>query len=137
MWQCEEILGGLPVTVIRSDDSSIVLINTFYVSPARSDEVLQLLIEATDAVCAIKQDSYLPACMSVSTRSASSTMHRGDRTTFGRIASTHRMVANLARKPQIPRGENSRGKMKVIKIHLQQIRATIAVTSSDCFPALN
>jgi hypothetical protein len=44
---------------------------------------------------------------------------------------------DLARKSQIPTGNNSRGRMKVIEIHLQRIRATIAVTSSDCFPALN
>jgi hypothetical protein len=38
---------------------------------------------------------------------------------------------------QIPTGNNSRWKIKVIQTHLQRIRATIAVTSSDCFPALN
>src|SRR5580658_3375507 len=42
--------GGLSMTAIRSNNSSIVLINTFYVSPDRSDELLQLLIEATNEV---------------------------------------------------------------------------------------
>jgi hypothetical protein len=54
-----------------------------------------------------------------------------------RIASTHRVVARSCANSQIPTGNNSRGQLKVIKIHLQRIRATIAVTSSDCFPALN
>lgn len=54
-----------------------------------------------------------------------------------RIASTHRVVSRSCTNSQIPTGNNSSWKMKVIKIHLQRIRATIAVTSSDCFPALN
>jgi hypothetical protein len=54
-----------------------------------------------------------------------------------RIASTHRVVARSCANSQIPTGNNSRVQMKVINIHLQWIRATIAVTSSDCFPALN
>jgi quinol monooxygenase YgiN len=38
------------LATVRANDSSVVLINTFYVSTERSDEVLQLLIEATDTV---------------------------------------------------------------------------------------
>jgi hypothetical protein len=36
------------MATIRSDDSSIVLINTFFVAPDRADELMQLLIEATE-----------------------------------------------------------------------------------------
>jgi quinol monooxygenase YgiN len=36
------------MTTIRSNDSSIVLINTFFVAPDRADELLQLLVETTD-----------------------------------------------------------------------------------------
>jgi len=36
------------MATIRSDDSSIVLINTFFVAPERADELMQLLIEATE-----------------------------------------------------------------------------------------
>jgi hypothetical protein len=58
----------------------------------------------------------------------------------GMIASTDRVVARSCANSQTPTGsctrDNSGGKMKVIET-LQRTRATIAVTSSDCFPALN
>jgi hypothetical protein len=37
------------MATIGSNDSSIVLINTFWVSPERADELMQLLVEATGA----------------------------------------------------------------------------------------
>ena len=36
------------MATIRSNDSSVVLINTFFVAPERADELMQLLIEATE-----------------------------------------------------------------------------------------
>lgn len=36
------------MTTIHSGDSSIVLINTFFVAPDRADELMQVLIESTD-----------------------------------------------------------------------------------------
>lgn len=36
------------IATIRANDSSIALINTFFVAPERADELMQLLIEATD-----------------------------------------------------------------------------------------
>jgi quinol monooxygenase YgiN len=36
------------MTTIQSGDSSIVLINTFFVAPERADELMKLLVEATD-----------------------------------------------------------------------------------------
>lgn len=38
------------MATIQSTNSSIVLINTFYVAPERADELMHLLIEATDKV---------------------------------------------------------------------------------------
>jgi quinol monooxygenase YgiN len=36
------------MATIHSGDSSVVLINTFFVAPDRADELMQVLIEATD-----------------------------------------------------------------------------------------
>lgn len=37
------------MAIIRAGDSSIVLINTFFVAPDRADELMRLVIEATES----------------------------------------------------------------------------------------
>jgi quinol monooxygenase YgiN len=38
------------MTTVRENDFSVVLINTFFVKPGKTDELLQVLIKATDDV---------------------------------------------------------------------------------------
>lgn len=38
------------MTTVRENDFSVVLINTFYVKPGQDEELLQVLIKATDEV---------------------------------------------------------------------------------------
>jgi heme-degrading monooxygenase HmoA len=53
------------MTTIRTDNSSITLINTFFVSPERADDLVQVLTEATKAVMR-RQPGFISANLRVS-----------------------------------------------------------------------